>query len=95
MYELPNSVINSLPIPIAIPIKTKFEQYSLLYTRFDPPQNSPPSMWKMRLNNRVGVTPTNDKKNSALSNPVIDKKNGIVSNLKDAAPFVVGGRNPI
>ena len=83
MYELPNSVINSLPMPIAIPIKTKFEQYSLLHTRFDPPQNSPPSMWKMRLNNRVGVTPTNDK------------KSGIGSNLKDAAPFVVGGRNPL
>ena len=75
MYELPNSVINSLPIPIAIPIKSKFEQYSLLHTRFDPPQNSPPSMWKMRLNKRVGkgvsqgVLPPNDKKNSTISNP--------------------------
>jgi len=75
MYELPNSVINSLPMPIAIPIKTKFEQYSLLHARFDPPQNSPPSMWKMRLNKRVGVKPPNDKKSFALSNPVIDKKN--------------------
>ena len=77
MYELPNSNTNStiISIPIAIPTKTKFEQYSLLHMRFDPPQNSPPSLWKMRLNKRVGkgvsqgVLPPNDKKDSAISNP--------------------------
>jgi hypothetical protein len=83
MYELPNSNTIIISLPIAIPTKSKLEQYSLLHTRFDPPQNSPPSLWKMRLNKRVGVLPPNDK------------KNGISSNLKDAAPFVVGGRNPL
>lgn len=91
MYELPNSNINSFKsIPIVIPTRTKLEQYSLLHTRFDPPQNSPPSLWKMRLNKRVGkggppgVFHLNDKKGfalsnpkgSALSNPVIDN-NGV------------------
>ena len=55
MYELPKTNINySHTAAIAIPIKSKFEQYGLLHTRFDPPQNSPPSVWKMRLNKRVG-----------------------------------------
>ena len=92
MYELPNSNINSFKsIPIVIPTRTKLEQYSLLHTSFYPPQNSPPSLWKMRLNKRVGkggppgVFPLNNKKGFALSkstaseiasNPVIDN-NGV------------------
>lgn len=43
--------------PINIPSKIKPEQNSLLSMRFVPPQNSPPSLWKMRLNNRVGIKP--------------------------------------
>ena len=43
--------------PINIPGKNKPEQNSLLSMRFVPPQNSPPSLWKMRLNNRVGIKP--------------------------------------
>ena len=43
--------------PINIPGKIKPEQNSLLSMRFVPPQNSPPSLWKMRLNNRVGINP--------------------------------------
>jgi hypothetical protein len=33
------------------------KQYSLNNTSFDPTQNSPPSIWKMRLNKRVGDSP--------------------------------------
>jgi len=43
--------------PINIPSRLKIEQNSLLSMRFVPPQNSPPSLWKMRLNNRVGIKP--------------------------------------
>ena len=82
MYELPNSNTIIISLPIAIPTKSKLEQYSLLHTRFDPPQNSPPSLWKMRLNKRVGkgvsqgVLPPNDKKGFAISNPGIEN-NGV------------------
>lgn len=42
----------------SIPIQIKYinEQYSLSKIQFDPIQNSPPSLWKMRLNNRIGET---------------------------------------
>jgi hypothetical protein len=43
--------------PININPKTKVEQYSLNNMCFDPTQNSPPSLWKMRLNKRVGESP--------------------------------------
>ena len=45
MYEISKA--------IAIPVKHITEQYSLNTMRFDPTQNSPPSLWKMRLNKRV------------------------------------------
>lgn len=45
MYELP-----PLKKTIAIAIPT---QQSLINMRFDPTQNSPPSLWKLRLNKRV------------------------------------------
>jgi len=38
-------------ISTAIPIIT--HQYSLKNIQFDPTQNSPPSLWKMRLNKRI------------------------------------------
>ena len=52
MLELPIKPqhIHSQPIQII----RKIEQRGLFATRFDPPQNSPPSVWKMRLNKRVG-----------------------------------------
>jgi hypothetical protein len=42
---------------IPIPIKHITDQYSLNNLPFDPTQNSPPSLWKMRLNKRLGETP--------------------------------------
>jgi hypothetical protein len=39
-----------------IPIRHLNEQYSLSKIQFDPIQNSPPSLWKMRLNKRIGET---------------------------------------
>ena len=50
MYEIHKAI----PIPIAIPQKMKTEHYSLNHTQFDPTQNSPPSLWKIRLNKRIG-----------------------------------------
>ena len=50
MYE--KIIIKTLPIPIPIQ-----EQYCLITTRFNPPQNSPPSLWKIRLNKRIGDSP--------------------------------------
>jgi hypothetical protein len=47
------TIVRTRPIAIAIH-KNKNEQYGLIHGRFDPPQNSPPSLWKMRLNNRIG-----------------------------------------
>ena len=56
MYQFPNKI--SIPFstsePISIPTKMNDEQNSLLRMRIVPPQNSPPSLWKMRLNKRVG-----------------------------------------
>lgn len=45
-----------------IPIKHLTDQYSLNNIPFDPTQNSPPSLWKIRLNKRLGETPL--KKNT-------------------------------
>jgi hypothetical protein len=47
---------------IQIPTRQKNEQYSIKNTAFDPTQNSPPSMWKMRLNKRVST-------GSGITNP--------------------------
>jgi hypothetical protein len=45
--------IQSTSKPITMPLRSKTE-YSLMNMRFDPAQNSPPSLWKMRLNQRIG-----------------------------------------
>jgi hypothetical protein len=45
-------VINKTPA-ITIPFK---QQYSLKHGLFDPLQNSPPSIWKERLNKRLSKT---------------------------------------
>lgn len=51
--------ITSPPMSIAkaLPIEIKREHYNLISARFDPIQNSPPSLWKMRLNKRMGESP--------------------------------------
>jgi hypothetical protein len=50
MYEIAKA--------IAIPqLKSITKQYSLNNISFDPIQNSPPSLWKMRLNKRIGDNP--------------------------------------
>lgn len=41
-------------LPITIQSKNISEQYSLNNLRFDPNQNSPPTLWKIRLNKRIG-----------------------------------------
>jgi hypothetical protein len=46
------SKARSMPIPI----KPMNAQYSLSKIQFDPIQNSPPSLWKLRLNKRIGET---------------------------------------
>lgn len=43
-------------MPIQIQIKPMNEQYSLSKIQFNPIQNSPPSLWKIRLNKRIGET---------------------------------------
>jgi len=54
MYEdIPKT--QSSPIAILTPINNK--QYTLNNIPFEPPQNSPPSIWKMRLNKRIGESP--------------------------------------
>ena len=52
-----NEEIKTATIPIAMPIPIKKEQYNVINMRFDPVQNSPPSLWKMRLNHRLGESP--------------------------------------
>ncbi len=47
----------SIPINIQQSKNILTEQYSLNHMRFDPTQNSPPTLWKMRLNQRVGNSP--------------------------------------
>ena len=51
MYEIGKAV--ALPIQM----KQRTEHYSLSHLPFDPPQNSPPSLWKMRLHKRIGENP--------------------------------------
>jgi len=61
--------IKTTSLPIAIPSKNiSSEQYSLNNMRFDPTQNSPPTQWKLRLNQRVGNSPI---KNVAM--PITNK----------------------
>jgi len=50
-----NAIAMSMPMATSMPmvIKNKINQYSLSTIAFDPPQNSPPSLWKIRLNKRI------------------------------------------
>lgn len=47
----------SIPVEISKNIMIKNEQYSIKNTCFDPTQNSPPSVWKIRLTKRLGDSP--------------------------------------
>jgi len=51
------SITRKISKPITIQSSNKSEQYSLNNMRFDPIQNSPPTQWKLRLNQRVGNSP--------------------------------------
>ena len=51
MYEIAKA------IAIPIQLKSITKRYSLNNICFDPIQNSPPSLWKMRLNKRIGDNP--------------------------------------
>ena len=51
------SITRKISKPITIQSSNKSEQYSLNNMRFDPIQNSPPTQWKIRLNQRVGNSP--------------------------------------
>jgi hypothetical protein len=65
MYEdIPktNTDIKHVTLPIPIIIK----QYNLNNSSFDPTQNSPPSLWKMRLNKRIGDSPIRNVESSGL-----------------------------
>ena len=47
----------SMLIAKPIPISMKNNHYSLSIKQIDPIQNSPPSLWKMRLHKRIGENP--------------------------------------
>ena len=49
-------ITNTTSPPIAIKQRTETIQYNINNIRFDPTQNSPHSLWKMRLNKRIGDT---------------------------------------
>jgi len=68
-YEIPTPAISipvmyELPITNTINIKDslifKNVNYSLNNNEFNPIQNSPPSVWKTRLNKRIGKNNNND-----------------------------------
>ena len=50
MCDTPTLKTQSKPIAIK---PARVDQYSIIQARFDPIQNSPPSMWKARLNKRL------------------------------------------
>ena len=50
-------ISKTIPINNHLQSRNKSEQHSLINMRFDPIQNSPPSLWKIRLNKRVGNSP--------------------------------------
>ena len=50
-------VSTTTPIEISRNMPFFNEQYSIKMNCFDPTQNSPPSVWKMRLTKRLGDSP--------------------------------------
>ena len=57
--------------PISISTNRNVQQYSLNNMRFDPNQNSPPTLWKMRLNKRVGDSPIKNITNNIQKMPLL------------------------
>ena len=57
--------------PISIISNRIMQQYSLNNMKFDPTQNSPPSLWKMRLNKRVGDSPIKNVVNNVQKMPLL------------------------
>ena len=57
--------MNEIAKAIPIQIKKINDQYSSSTVHFNPIQNSPPSLWKIRLNKRIGDNPLK-KYNMAL-----------------------------
>ena len=57
--------------PISIISNRNVQQYSLNNKQFDPTQNSPPSLWKMRLNKRVGDSPIKNVVNNIQKMPLL------------------------
>ena len=58
MRNTSQPVSNAVPIAISKNIMIQNEQYSIKNICFDPTQNSPPSVWKMRLTKRLGNSPS-------------------------------------
>lgn len=54
MYE---DVSKTESSPIVIQNQSNIKQYTLNNIPYEPPQNSPPSIWKLRLNKRIGGSP--------------------------------------
>ena len=61
-------ITNTTSPPIAIKQRTETIQYNINNIRFDPTQNSPPSLWKMRLNKRVGNNNNNNNLKKTYKN---------------------------
>jgi len=57
MKQLTPPLSITRPIEISKNIPFLNEQHSIKINCFDPTQNSPPSVWKMRLNKRLGDSP--------------------------------------
>jgi len=53
-----------------IPIINPFQKYTLKHGLFDPVQNSPPSIWKTRLMNRLNNTAVSQSNSSLLSTTI-------------------------
>lgn len=57
--------------PISVISNRNVQQYSLNNMQFDPTQNSPPSLWKIRLNKRVGDSPIKNVVNNVQKIPLL------------------------
>jgi hypothetical protein len=70
-YKMDEKPIMSKSQPISIISNKSLQQYSLNNMKFDPTQNSPPSLWKMRLNKRVGDSPIKNVVNNVQKVPLL------------------------
>jgi len=70
-YKMDEKPIINKSQPISISSNRNIQQYSLNNMRFDPTQNSPPSLWKIRLNKRVGDSPIKNVVNNVQKMPLL------------------------